>query len=239
MTVKDASLSTLQRADGSAKCEHDGYCVIGAVNGPIEVMRRDELPEEAAIEINVRPAVGVGSPTERHLETLLQSTLRRIIRVETYPRTLIQITLQVLSVPDVKPTPVSFLAVLPALLQTSLLALLSASIPLTTTYTATACAATSSGDLISTMSLTSAATLASFHVFAFTAQGDLLLAESEGSFDIGIWNKVYLTAEEICRGKPTDAVEDIIMDQQGNSLQERLQAAVQSKVEADRRWKSS
>lgn len=35
--------------------------MIGAVNGPIEVQRRDELPEEAAIEVNIRPAVGVGS----------------------------------------------------------------------------------------------------------------------------------------------------------------------------------
>ena len=61
MTVQNASLSILQRADGSANCEYDGYSVIGSVNGPIEVQRRDELPDEAAIEVNVRPAVGVGS----------------------------------------------------------------------------------------------------------------------------------------------------------------------------------
>lgn len=126
MTVKDASLSILQRADGSAKCDRDGYSVVGAVNGPIEVQRRDELPEEAAIEINVRPAIGVGSmpagtkvkrcfamlnhlsgPTERHLESLLQSSLRHVIMVQNYPRTLIQVTLQILEVPDLNPTPIS------------------------------------------------------------------------------------------------------------------------------------
>lgn len=55
-----AALSTLQRADGSASYSWNGYSVIGAVNGPIEVQRRDELPEEAAIEVVVRPAAGVG-----------------------------------------------------------------------------------------------------------------------------------------------------------------------------------
>lgn len=61
MTVPQALLSPLNRADGSATFSQGGYTVIGAVNGPIEVQRRDELPEEAAIEVNVRPAVGVGS----------------------------------------------------------------------------------------------------------------------------------------------------------------------------------
>ena len=73
MTVKDASLSLLQRADGSAKCDYDGYSVVGAINGPIEVQRRDELPEEATIEVTVRPAVGVGSRSEPTREIILQS----------------------------------------------------------------------------------------------------------------------------------------------------------------------
>jgi exosome complex component RRP46 len=56
-----ALLSHLHQADGSATYSSNGYSVIGAVNGPVEVSRRDELPEEAAIEVNVRPAIGVGS----------------------------------------------------------------------------------------------------------------------------------------------------------------------------------
>lgn len=54
------TLDILPRADGSARYTQNGYTVLGAVNAPIEVQRRDELPEEAAIEVNVRPAVGVG-----------------------------------------------------------------------------------------------------------------------------------------------------------------------------------
>lgn len=54
------SFSHLHGADGSATFSHNGYTIIGSVNGPIEITRRDELPEEAAVDVIVRPAVGVG-----------------------------------------------------------------------------------------------------------------------------------------------------------------------------------
>ena len=113
-------LSHLHRADGSATFSQNGYTVIGAVNGPIEVGRRDELPEEAAVDVTVRPAAGVGGESleitveyprgvltppvlgtrERHLESILQSTLRQVILIHNFPRTLIQITLQITSTPE-------------------------------------------------------------------------------------------------------------------------------------------
>lgn len=55
-----AALSLLHRADGSASYSSNGCSVIAAVNGPIEVQRRDELPEEAALDVSVKPASGVG-----------------------------------------------------------------------------------------------------------------------------------------------------------------------------------
>jgi exosome complex component RRP46 len=55
-----AIFSPLHRADGSATFSQHGYAIICAVNGPMEVSRRDELPESAAVEVMVRPAVGVG-----------------------------------------------------------------------------------------------------------------------------------------------------------------------------------
>ena len=68
MVLPESTLSHLHRADGSATYSHNGYTIIGAVNGPVEVQRRDELPEEATIEVNIRPAAGVGStPTFTHL----------------------------------------------------------------------------------------------------------------------------------------------------------------------------
>jgi exosome complex component RRP46 len=61
MALPESQLSPLNRADGSAQYSANGYTVVGAINGPIEVGRRDELAEEATLEINVRPDVGVGS----------------------------------------------------------------------------------------------------------------------------------------------------------------------------------
>lgn len=57
----EALLSHLHRADGSATYSQHGYTIIGAVNGPIEVLKKDEMPLEATVEVNVRPAAGVGS----------------------------------------------------------------------------------------------------------------------------------------------------------------------------------
>jgi exosome complex component RRP46 len=59
-TEPSALLSHLYRTDGSATFSHNGYTIIGAVNGPIEVQRRDALPEEAAVDVIIRPAAGVG-----------------------------------------------------------------------------------------------------------------------------------------------------------------------------------
>lgn len=55
-----STLSVLSRADGSASYSHNGYSVVCAVNGPMEVQRREELPEEAVIDVTIRPATGVG-----------------------------------------------------------------------------------------------------------------------------------------------------------------------------------
>lgn len=69
-----AALSVLQRADGSANYSWNGYSIIGAVNGPIEVQRRDELPEEAAIDVVVRPAAGVGGIRIRCMSNMRSNT---------------------------------------------------------------------------------------------------------------------------------------------------------------------
>ena len=67
-TEPTALLSHLHRADGSATFSQNGYTIIGSVNGPIEVQRRDELPEEAVVDVIVRPAAGVGGMLRRFRE---------------------------------------------------------------------------------------------------------------------------------------------------------------------------
>jgi len=120
LTQPTVLLSHLHKTDGSATFSQNGYTVIGSVNGPIEVQRRDELAEEAAVDVTIRPAAGVGgrnSPIEmayvcihsdccvsgtreRHLESILQSTLRQILLIHNFPRTLIQVTLQITTTPE-------------------------------------------------------------------------------------------------------------------------------------------
>ncbi|KAK5018578.1 exosome non-catalytic core subunit rrp46 [Cryomyces antarcticus] len=238
MTVPTAQLSHLHRADGSATYSQAGYSVVGAVNGPIEVQRRDELPEEAAIEVNIRPAIGVGSTKERHLESILHSTLRHVILIHNYPRTLIQITLQIISTPEDESAfgKHSSLSVLPSLLQTSVLALLSASIPLAMTFTSTVIAVMSSGKLEANPSAKSLAQASSVHVFAFSSTGHLLVVESEGNFDMDTWDTVCAKAESICCSPKEDG-DQMDDDASSENLQTFLKQAMEKKVERDMRWK--
>jgi exosome complex component RRP46 len=198
-------------------------------------------------------------PAERELESLLHATLRPVILVRSFPRALIQITLQVLSAPEfplfnpVGTSPFFVLtianahiyapqnlAVLPALLQAALLALISASIPLATTYTSAALSMTKSGDMIGFSGSSSRREKpASFHVFSFTAQGDMLLDESEGEFDMDSWMKLSQVAKEICCGEVVDEYQDMVIDKRGESMQERLRRVVWNMAEADRRWKDA
>jgi exosome complex component RRP46 len=73
MTVPSANISVLHRADGSAQYLAAGYTVVAAVNGPLEVGRRDELPQHAALEVTVRPSVGVGSKTPLSVTSAITS----------------------------------------------------------------------------------------------------------------------------------------------------------------------
>ena len=116
--MANTTLSPLHRADGSVAYAKNGFSVIAAVNGPIEVQRRDELPEEAAVDVTVRPAAGVGGEhqlvvslkkisvdtdqglREKHFESIIQNTLRHVILVSAHPRTLIQFTLQIVTSPE-------------------------------------------------------------------------------------------------------------------------------------------
>ena len=59
-TLPTASFGTIPTANGSVTYNWQGFDIIGAVNGPIEAQRRDEIPEEAFIEVNVRAATGPG-----------------------------------------------------------------------------------------------------------------------------------------------------------------------------------
>ena len=60
LSQPEVSFNSLPHADGSATYSCNGYTITGTVNGPIEAQRRDELPEESFLEINLRPSSGTG-----------------------------------------------------------------------------------------------------------------------------------------------------------------------------------
>ncbi|ROW14861.1 hypothetical protein VPNG_03787 [Cytospora leucostoma] len=252
MTVSaqpEVALSPLPKADGSATYSYAGYNITASANGPIEAQRRDEHPYEAHVDILVRPASGVGGTRERHLESLLQQSLRQLILVKNFPRCVIQVVLQITATPaneyvNTKLVQASSnLLIIPALLQTALLALLSAAVPMRATVTSTVAAVSSdSGDSQITLdpSPRQADSSRSVHVLAFTSHDELLLAESEGDFTMNEWDEVYQAARKVCCGTAKGNEVDMVVDedqQAGPDLRHFVRSAAESKVTADLHWK--
>lgn len=131
------------------------------------------------------------------------------------------------------------LPVLPALLQASILALLSTSLPLSTTLTATSI--TVDGErLLSNPTAEQLKVATSIHVFAFSSHGDLLVVESEGEFGIEIWEEAYQKARIACRGEEESdsESEDVSMDSDNDTkLEDVLRDAVREKVAREQKWK--
>ncbi|KAK4692003.1 hypothetical protein P7C71_g5117, partial [Lecanoromycetidae sp. Uapishka_2] len=185
--MASATLSILHRADGSAAYTDNGFSVIAAVNGPIEVQRRDELPEEAAIDVAVLP-------------------------------------------------------ILSGLLQASMMALLATSIPLAMTLSATFLVVDMDQQIIVKPSAQDIIMAMSIHVFAFLSSGELLVDESEGDFEIDIWEEVYKKAKLLCLGNEDEDSESEDMSMESNNaarLQDVMYDEVRRKVESENKWKDN
>lgn len=81
MSKPAISLSPLKYPDGSASyTSPTGAVILSSVNGPIEVTRRDtQKPEEATLEVIVKPGVGGSGVGERYVEGIIRGVLSRVI----------------------------------------------------------------------------------------------------------------------------------------------------------------
>lgn len=81
MSKPTISLSPLKYPDGSASyTSPTGAVILSSVNGPIEVTRRDtQKPEEATLEVIVKPGVGGSGVGERYVEGIIRGVLSRVI----------------------------------------------------------------------------------------------------------------------------------------------------------------
>jgi exosome complex component RRP46 len=134
------------------------------------------------------------------------------------------------------------LAILPALLQTAVLTLLSASIPLAVTLTSVLLALNSNGKsrtVVKSPTLVQFQAADSVHVLAFTSQEELLVAESEGTFTLEDWDEVYETAKTLCCDETATAGDDVMRDEGENkgSLMKFVKSTLEEKVAKDLHWK--
>ncbi|KAL4951483.1 hypothetical protein BDW69DRAFT_38281 [Aspergillus filifer] len=240
-----ATLHPLERADGSAsyKCPSTGSNILGSVNAPVELPgRRDALkPEEATVEVFVKPGTAPGGVGERYVEGVIRGALGRLIlgREKGYARRGVVITLAVLGGETVGRGG-SYLSLLPALLHTATLALLSASVPLSATLSSILMGVSTSGEIIRLPSAKEAAASTSLHVLAFTSKGHLLLNESEGAFEFDTWEEVYERALAICHGSSALSSDgDVAMTEnaEGQPLEGFVRETVQDHIHSDYAWK--
>ncbi len=132
---------------------------------------------------------------------------------------------------------------LPALLQTAILSLLSAALPLTATITSTSLSVTiedGAQKIILDPSAREIEKSLSFHVFAFTSHDELILAESEGNFSMKEWESLYSTAYRQCCPPDTAIGSDVNMDEEsrnGADLKRFTRSTLEAKVASDLYWK--
>jgi exosome complex component RRP46 len=79
----------------------------------------------------------------------------------------------------------------------------------------------------------------SIHVFAFSAQRELLLAESEGEFDVYEWEEACEVAEDTCCKDAGVVEEKMDVDGKVTNLGDFLRDIVKDKVEKEQRWKTA
>jgi exosome complex component RRP46 len=131
------------------------------------------------------------------------------------------------------------LPILPALLQTAALALLSASMPLSMTFSSVFLAFNHEGtsrSIIHNPTILQSQSADSIHVLAFTSRGDLLVTESEGSFTMDDWDSIYEAGRAICYDS-SKTNEDIAVNEQSGGMMLFVKSTLQAKVAADLLWK--
>lgn len=81
----------------------------------------------------------------------------------------------------------------------------------------------------------------SLHVLSFSSHGELLVVESEGSFSIEIWDKVFQKAHQICRGfNGGEGNGNVDMGaKRKQSLEDVLRKTMHDKTIRDQKWKEN
>ena len=123
-----------------------------------------------------------------------------------------------------------------------MLALLSASIPLAVLIFSTLVAVDFDGNLNQNPSPVELSTATSLHVLAFSSHGRLLVAESEGSFDMETWERVTEEGSRQCRDSAGSmhGNDDVSMDLGSEvAVESFVRTLVGEQVATGQQWKEA
>lgn len=182
MNKVEVTAGTLANVDGSAQWAQGATKVICSVSGPLEVKYKDELPNDATLELVVRPITGVSTTRETLIEERIFSAISPCILRKLHPRTLIQIVVQILESGE---KPIYNVNEMAASINAAGVALIDAAIPLQGIPVACALAVVENSIVVdpSDYQLQNSQ---STHVIAYEFRDDLphriLLCESTGEF---------------------------------------------------------
>lgn len=120
-----------------------------------------------------------------------------------------------------------------------MLAILSTSIPLATMITSTTIALDTGGNIILDPSPLHLQEAASTHVLAFSTNGRLIVAESEGQFDMDSWEIIVQEAHRICGGEINEDSDTDMRTESDNQnrLTSYMKSAVEAEIVASHQWK--
>lgn len=137
--------------------------------------------------------------------------------------------------------PAQNLAIIPALIHAAILGLLTAAVPLKTIATAVTLAIgpDEASGLVVDPTMVQVDNAKSVHVLGFTADDELLLAESYGSFSTEEWDQVLETGQRICcQGHSSELDTDMTDGPAGSaSIRRFIRSVMETKTAADLHWK--
>lgn len=252
-SANNIRLHSLSSSDGSALYTppSQSSTFLAGINYPLEVSyRSNEIPEDTYIEVHLRPNNAVGVVKERHIEQLVARVLRSIVLGDETPRCMLQCTIQVTDseINESLPGGVkgggqaeSYLETLASAINIAVLGCLDAGVQMRGVAGAAVVSISPTGKVDAWPGLKERKEAESLHVFCYGRDGQNLLFESEGHFELDWWVEAERVARAVVLGGMGRDDEgengDVVMEEKSESLFATFRRVVEERVERDNRWK--
>ena len=166
----------LHQADGSSKFSLGKSSVIAGVFGPMPIPIKLEKIDSAEMLVTLDPLSGTGGTAEKTLSIQIRNSLMALIDVRLFPRSCIQVNLQILSQDGL---------ILPVAINAAVLACIDAGVPLSGMMGAISVSVSSNGEILLDPDQEEIESAVSRHTFAFEDKsGALILQDSWGRFSL-------------------------------------------------------